>query len=83
MASRRTYRGGITKTTSKGATKMLADFEFRFSQHDETVRRAEENARLLAVLTPHRSTSKDDPGRPQGRLSTLIRRLAGTAATAA
>ena len=62
---------------------MLADVEFRFSQHDATVRRAESNARLLADRTTHRSTAKDDPGRPRGRLSTLIRRLAGTAATAA
>lgn len=62
---------------------MLADFDFRFSQHDETVRRAESNARLLAELTPHRSTSRDDADRPQRRLSTLLRRLAGTAATAA
>ena len=62
---------------------MLADFEFRFSQHDETVRRAESNARLLAELTPMRSASRDEAGRPQRRLSALLRRLAGTAATAA
>jgi hypothetical protein len=62
---------------------MLADFEYRFSQHDETVRRAESTARLLAELTPHRPSSRDDADRPQRRLSTLLRRLAGTAATAA
>ena len=62
---------------------MLADFEYRFSQHDETVRRAESNARLLAELTPDRPVSSTDNERPQRRLQTLLRRLAGTAATAA
>ena len=62
---------------------MLADFEFRFSQHDDTIRRAEANARLVAELTAHRSTSRDDVDRPQRRLSALLRRLAGTAVTAA
>ena len=60
---------------------MLADLEFKFSQHEETIRRAESNARLMAALTPHRPTS--DQERPQRRLSTLLRRLAGTAYTAA
>jgi hypothetical protein len=67
----------------EGVIQMLADFEFRFNQHDETVRRAESNARLLAESAPHRSTSTDDPDRPHRRLTTLLRRLAGTAATAA
>lgn len=62
---------------------MLADFEFRFSQHVETIRRAESRARVLAELTGNRRTSAIDADRPQRRLSTLIRRLAGTAATAA
>lgn len=62
---------------------MLADFEYRFSQHDETIRRAESNARLLAELTPHRPVSSTDTDRPQRRLQTLLRRLAGTAVTAA
>ena len=60
---------------------MLADLEFKFNQHEETIRRAESNARLMAALTPHRPTS--DQERPQRRLSTLLRRLAGTAYTAA
>jgi cytosine/adenosine deaminase-related metal-dependent hydrolase len=60
---------------------MLADLEFKFDQHEETIRRAESNARLLAALTPHRPTSDEE--RPQRRLSTLLRRLAGTAYTAA
>ena len=62
---------------------MLNDFEFRFSQHDETVRRAESKARLLADLAGDRGSSATHDDRPQRRLSTLIRRLAGTAATAA
>jgi hypothetical protein len=62
---------------------MLNDFEFRFGQHDETIRRAESKARLLAELAATRSSSATEPDRPQRRLSTLIRRLAGTAATAA
>ena len=62
---------------------MLNDFEFRFSQHDETIRRGESKARLLAELAGTRGSSATDPERPQRRLATLIRRLAGTAATAA
>ena len=62
---------------------MLNDFEFRFSQHDETIRRAESKARLLAELAGSRGSSAIEPERPQRRLATLIRRLAGTAATAA
>ena len=61
---------------------MLADFEYRFSRHDETIRRAESNARLLAESTPDRPVSTDSD-RPQRRLQTLLRRLAGTAVTAA
>jgi hypothetical protein len=60
---------------------MLADLEFKFDQHEETIRRAESNARLLAALTPARPTP--DAERPARRLSTLLRRLAGTAYTAA
>lgn len=59
---------------------MLADFEYRYNQHDATIRRAESTARLLAALTPDRAAT--DADRPQRRLSTLLRRLAGTAATA-
>jgi hypothetical protein len=61
---------------------MLADFEFRFSQHDETIRRAESNARLLAELTPDRPASSTGNDRTPRRLTTLLRRLGGTAATA-
>ena len=62
---------------------MLADFEYRFSQHDEMVRRAESKARLMAELSARRSTSRDDQGSTPRRLATLLRRLAGTAASAA
>jgi hypothetical protein len=60
---------------------MLADFEFKFNQHDDTIRRAESNARLLTALSPRRPTQ--DADQPQRRLSTWLRRLAGTAYTAA
>jgi hypothetical protein len=59
---------------------MLADFEFKSSQHDETIRRAEAKARLLSELTPVPTERSSD--RPTARLSALLRRLAGTAATA-
>jgi hypothetical protein len=59
---------------------MIADFEYRFSQHEETIRRAEVNARLLAALTPEQSPRPEK--RPTERLTTLLRRLAGTAASA-
>jgi hypothetical protein len=59
---------------------MLADYEFKFSQHDETIRRAEARARLLSELTPAPAERTHD--RPTARLSALLRRLAGTAATA-
>jgi hypothetical protein len=59
---------------------MLADFEFKFDQHEITIRRAEANAQRMAALTPERPARSDD--RPTSRLSTLLRRIAGTAATA-
>jgi hypothetical protein len=59
---------------------MLADFEFKFSQHDETIRRAEAKARLLAELMQASAERRQD--RPTERLSTLLRRLAGTASAA-
>lgn len=59
---------------------MIADFEYRFNQHEETIRRAETNARLLAALTPEASPRSEK--RPTERLTTILRRLAGTAASA-
>jgi hypothetical protein len=61
---------------------MLADFEYRFSQHGETIRRAEANVRLQSALTATRPTSAIEIERPHRRLTTILRRLAGTAATA-
>jgi hypothetical protein len=62
---------------------MLADFEYRFNQHEETVRRAEANARLQDAIAASRPASTADVDRPHRRLATLLRRLAGTAWTAA
>jgi hypothetical protein len=59
---------------------MLHDLELKFSQHETRVRRAEEQARLMAALKAGRS-AKDDHS-PSRRVSVLLRRLAGTAASA-
>jgi hypothetical protein len=72
-----------TTPSAKGAFKMLADFEYRFNQHDATIRRAESSARLAAELARVRPASLAEHDRPRRRLSTLLRRLAGTAGTAA
>jgi hypothetical protein len=61
---------------------MLADFEYRFSQHDETIRRAEANARLQSALASTGPTGTE-PKRPRRGISLILRRLAGTAYTAA
>ncbi len=59
---------------------MLADFENRFDQHEATIRRAEKNFQLMAALSPARPVRSAD--RPTSRLSALLRRIAGTPATA-
>ena len=61
---------------------MLADFEYRFSQHEDTIRRAESNARLQYALTST-SPAGTEPKRPRRGISLILRRLAGTAGTAA
>ncbi|MFL5686443.1 MAG: hypothetical protein ACJ77D_10360 [Chloroflexota bacterium] len=61
---------------------MLADLEFRFSQHEDTIRRAEANARLQAALASTTSTTTE-PKQPRRGISLILRRLAGTAVTAA
>ena len=61
---------------------MLADFEYRFSQHEDTIRRAEANARLESALTSTSPTATE-PKRPRRGISLILRRLAGTAVTAA
>ena len=61
---------------------MLADFEYHFNQHDETIRRAEANARLQSALTSTSPTASE-PKKPRRGISLILRRLAGTAYTAA
>ena len=61
---------------------MLADFEYRFSQHEDTIRQAEANARLQAALTSTSQTGTE-PKRPRRGISLILHRLAGTAVTAA
>lgn len=59
---------------------MLADLEYTFSQHEETARRAEANAALIAATRPmHRARPQ---ARPRRRLWDWLRRLTGTPATA-
>ena len=60
---------------------MLADFEYRFSQHEDTIRRAEANARLQSALTSTDPIGAE-PKRPRRGISLILRRLAGTAVTA-
>jgi hypothetical protein len=57
---------------------MIANLEFTFSQHDETIRRAEANyARISASAT---KKSDESPPPPRRTLWELLRRLAGPAA---
>ena len=60
---------------------MLADFEYRFNQHDDTIRRAETNARLRSALDANHPDAR--PERRRRGISLILRRLAGTAVTAA
>jgi len=60
---------------------MLADYEATFHRHDDTIRRAEANARLLAALTPQRPPHSEER-RPRRRLVALLRWIARTPATA-
>ena len=57
---------------------MLADFEFAFSQHDATIRRAEANYALISASTMKKPDTTQRP--PRGKLLELLRRLAGPAA---
>ncbi len=62
---------------------MLAIYEAAIDRHHETIRRAEANALRHAEASAHdrdRRVPADE--RPRRRLSALLRRLAGTAATA-
>ena len=60
---------------------MLADFETRFNQHGATIRRAEATYQLMAALTIERPARTVDQPK-KGPLSALLRRIAGTPATA-
>jgi hypothetical protein len=57
---------------------MLADFEYTFSRHDETIRRAESNYALIKESTTKTRDTTQRP--PRGKLLELLRRLAGPAA---
>jgi hypothetical protein len=57
---------------------MLAEFEFKFDQHETTVRRAETNYALLSASATKKTDSPQQP--PRGKLTGLLRRLAGPAA---
>jgi hypothetical protein len=57
---------------------MIANLEYTFSQHDQTVRRAEANYALISASATKRT---DDSQRPSRRtLWEFLRRLAGPAA---
>jgi hypothetical protein len=57
---------------------MIANFEFTFSQHDETVRRAEANYALISAAVSKQSDQSQRP--PRRTLWEMLRRLAGPAA---
>ena len=57
---------------------MIANLEFTFSQHDETVRRAEANYALVSQSTTKKTYDSQQP--PRRRLWETLRRLAGPAA---
>jgi hypothetical protein len=62
---------------------MLAIYEAAIDRHHETIRRAEAHARRLAeASTNDGDHSKPADDRPRRRLAALLRRLAGTPATA-
>jgi hypothetical protein len=57
---------------------MIGNLEFTFSQHDETVRRAEANYALISASAPKQSDHSQRP--PRRTLWEMLRRLAGPAA---
>ena len=69
-----TSRNTTVETDGRKEPEMLADFEFTYSQHDQTIRRAEANAQLLSTLTRN-PTNQSEPSQT-GRLAALLRRLA-------
>ena len=59
---------------------MHANFDIDFSQHEDRIRRAEQRYTLIAA-TKTETTVQPQP-QPRRRLSTLLRRIAGTPAAA-
>ena len=59
---------------------MLADFEYTFSRHDETIRRAEANAALIAAIHAAKEDRAPDP--PRRRPWGWLRRIAPTSTSA-
>ena len=59
---------------------MIASFDVTFDKHEETVRRAEERYALLQALKD--TTPATVEMKPRRRLSTLLRRIAGSPAAA-
>jgi hypothetical protein len=57
---------------------MIANLEFTFSQHDETIRRAEANYALINQSATKQSDHSQRP--PRRTLWEFLRRLAGPAA---
>ena len=57
---------------------MLAEFEFKFDQHETTIRRAEANYALLDASATKKTDTPQQP--PRGKLFGLLRRLTGPAA---
>lgn len=57
---------------------MLAEFEFKFDQHETTIRRAEANYALLSASATKKTDKPQQP--PRGKVLGLLRRLTGPAA---
>jgi hypothetical protein len=57
---------------------MIATFELTFSQHDETIRRAEANYALISGSATKKPDESPQP--PRRTLWELLRRLVGPAA---
>lgn len=57
---------------------MLAEFEFKFDQHETTIRRAEANYALLSASATKKTDTPQQP--PRGKVLGLLRRLTGPAA---
>lgn len=57
---------------------MIANLEFTFSQHDETIRRSEANYTLISQSATRKTDDSQQP--PRRSLWELLRRLAGPAA---